>query len=178
MGFAHKSEVSMKRKMTFVVFIVAALFLMAGPAMAEAPIDAVKANIKKSTTAIKDSVPTISVAEFKKLIDEQKVFFEIIDVRGQDEYDAGHLADAIHTPRGKAEWMIPEKVKDPNTPIYVYCKSGTRGALVTRMLLDAGYAKVTNVAGGFMGWAKAGYPFYNLHGEVVVVKDGFGKKPE
>lgn len=168
----------MKRKLTFIAFVIAALFLVSGPAMAEAPIDAVKENIKKSVGAIKKSVPTITVAEFKKRIDEQKEFFEIIDVRGQDEYDAGHLADAIHAPRGKAEWMIPEKVADPDTPIYVYCKSGTRGALVTRMLLDAGYTRVINVDGGFMAWAKVGYPFYNLHGELAVVQDGFGKKPE
>jgi len=168
----------MKRKLTFFAFIAMALLLLSGPAFAEAPIDAVKANIKKSTEAIKNSVPTISVADFKKLIDGQKEFFEIIDVRGQDEYDAGHLADAILAPRGKAEWIVPEKVTDPNATIYIYCKSGNRGALVTKALLDAGYTNVTNVAGGFTAWAKAGYPFYNQHGEVVVVKDGFGKKPE
>lgn len=168
----------MKRNLTIIAFVVATLFLMSGPATAAEPIDAVKASIKKSTGAIKASVPTITVAEFKKRIDAQEEFFEIVDVRGRDEYDAGHLGDAVWAPRGKAEWMIPAKITDPATPIYIYCKSGTRGALVTRMLLDAGYKKVTNVDGGFKAWAMAGYPFYNLHGKVVVTKDGFGKKPE
>lgn len=168
----------MKKRILIMALALVAVFALHGMAVAAEPIDAVKANIKKSAAAVKASVPFVTVAEFKKVIDEQKEFFEIIDVREADEYAAGHLGDAILAPRGKAEWMIPGKVKDPSTKIYVYCKGGTRGAFVTRMLLDAGYKDVTNIDGGFKAWAKAGYPFYNAHGQCVVTKGGFGKKPE
>lgn len=168
----------MKKRLTLIAFVVMAFFAFSGMALAAEPIDAIKANIKKSVGAVKASVPSVTVQEFKKIMDEDKEFFEIVDVREPDEYAAGYIAGAILAPRGKAEWMIPGKVKDPNVQIYIYCKAGSRGALVTKMLIDAGYKKVTNVTGGFKEWAKAGYPFYNAHGKCVVTKDGFGKKPE
>lgn len=168
----------MKKKLTLIAFVVTALFMLQGLALAAEPIDAVKANIKASVDEVKKAVPSVTVAEFKKIMADDKEFFELIDVRGKDEFDAGHIAGAIWAPRGKAEWVIPGKVKDPNVQIYIYCKAGSRGALVTKMLLDAGYKKVTNISGGFKDWAKAGYEFYNLHGKCVVTKDGFGKKPE
>ncbi len=168
----------MKKRLTLIAFMMLAMFTVSSLALAADPIDAIKANIKKSVDAVAASVPSVTVQEFQKIRQEQKEFFELIDVREPDEYAAGYIADAILAPRGKAEWMIPGKVKDPNVQIYIYCKAGSRGALVTRMLLDAGYTKVTNITGGFKAWAMAGYPFYNDHGEVAVTKDGFGKKPE
>lgn len=168
----------MKKKLSLIAFVFVALFAFNGLALAGEPIDAINDNIKKSVGAVVKSVPSVSVEEFKKIQDGQKEFFELIDVRGKDEFDAGHLADAVWAPRGKAEWMIPGIVKDPNTTIYIYCKAGARGALVTKMLLDAGYKKVINISGGFKAWAMAGYSFYNVHGQAVITKDGFGKKPE
>lgn len=168
----------MKRQISIMVMLTATFFVLSGAAMAAEPIDSVKASIKLSTTAVEQAVPTISVQELKKKIESYNEFFEIVDVRGKDEYDAGHLPNVVWAPRGKAEWVIPSKITDPGVLIYVYCKSGTRGALVTKMLLDAGYSNVVNVEGGFKAWASAGYPFYNMHGRVVMTKDGFGKQPE
>ena len=168
----------MKKRISIILMTVVALFALQGLALAGEPIDAIKANIKKSVGAVKAEVPSVTVEEFMNIIKADKEFFEIIDVREPDEYAAGYIAGAVLAPRGKAEWMIPGKVKDPNTQIYIYCKAGSRGALVVKMLLDAGYTKVTNVTGGFKAWAKAGYAFYNAHGKCVVTKDGFGKKPE
>lgn len=168
----------MNKRISFILIMTMALFALQGMAFAAEPIDAVKANIKASVASVKASVPSITVEQLKKAMDDQDVFFEIVDVREPDEYAAGHLADALHIPRGKAEWMTPAMIKDPGTKIYIYCKGGARGSLVTKMLLDAGYSDVTNVTGGFKAWAKAGYPFYNAHGECVVTEGGFGKKPQ
>lgn len=168
----------MKKRISLILITVAALIALQGLAFASEPVDVIKANIKKSVGAVKASVPSITVQELKKAMDDQDVFFELVDVREPDEFAAGHLADALHIPRGKAEWITPAKIKDPNTKIYIYCKGGARGSLVTKMLLDAGYTDVTNVTGGFKAWAKAGYPFYNAHGQCVVTEGGFGRKPE
>jgi len=168
----------MKKKLTLIILALVAVFAMQGLAVAAEPIDAVKANISKYVGEAKASVPSITVEVLAAKMAETDEYFELVDVRGADEYEAGHLADALWAPRGKAEWIIPGNIKDPNTKIYIYCKAGSRGALVAKMLIDAGYTNVTNVTGGFGAWAKAGYPFYNAHGEVVVTKGGYGKKPE
>ncbi|MBT4266019.1 MAG: hypothetical protein HN580_23085 [Deltaproteobacteria bacterium] len=88
------------------------------------------------------------------------------------------IFQVLLVPRGKVEWGVPGKVKDPNTIIYVYCKAGARGVFATLRLLEMGYKNVINVTGGFKAWAKAGFPFYNAHGKNVVVAKGFGKKKD
>ncbi len=167
----------MKKYTLASLLFIAFVLIFGGSASAKEPIDAIKANVKKRTEQVQKEVPSISVQDFKKMLDEGQVFAEIIDVRGADEYAAGHLADAINIPRGKTEWVVPKKITDPGQKIYVYCKTGARGAHVVKMLKEVGYKDVTNVKGGFKTWASAGYPFYNMHGENVIVKDGFDKKP-
>lgn len=169
---------AMKKSFVISALLVAFVLVFGGVAFAEEPIDAIKASIKKRTEDVNKAVPSITAKDFKKMLDEGKVFVEVIDVRGADEFAAGRLANAINVPRGKAEWVITKKITDPNQKVVVYCKAGSRGAYVVKMMLDAGYKDVTNLKGGFKAWATAGYPFYNMHGKVVVVKGGFGKKPE
>lgn len=167
----------MKHRILFIT-VVAVLFAFQGMALAEKPIDGIKANIKKSVGAIKAEVPSITVQEFKKIMDKGDVYFELVDVRTEAEFDAGYIEGTVWIPRGKAEWMVPAKITDPEVQIYIYCKAGSRGALVSKMLLEAGYTNVTNITDGFGAWVKAGYPYYNVHGQSVVTEGGYGKKPE
>ena len=48
----------------------------------------------------------------------------LIDVRTEDEYELGHIPDAIWIPRGRVEFEVAEKVRDAETEIIVYCKTG------------------------------------------------------
>ncbi len=157
-----------------VLFTVLTMFFLQGLVTA-APIDAIKAKVNKiKMAAIKES-PSITVQDLKKVMDSKKSF-KLVDVRTKAEFDAGHISGAILAPRGKVEWMVPGKIKDPNATIYVYCKAGARGAFATLRLMEMGYKNVVNVTGGFRTWAKAGYPFFNAHGKNVIVAKGFGMK--
>ncbi len=84
----------------------------------------------------------------------------VIDVREPDEYEAGHVPNAINIPRGVLEIKVPEHeaVKDPTTPICVYCGSGGRAALSADRLQELGYTDVASIEGGFKGWTAAGLP--------------------
>ena len=82
-----------------------------------------------------------------------------LDVREADEWCQGHVADAIHIPRGFLELRVEEQVPDKEREIVVYCAGGTRSALATRSLLDLGYRNVASLAGGFGRWKEAGLPF-------------------
>jgi rhodanese-related sulfurtransferase len=82
-----------------------------------------------------------------------------LDVREADEWSQGHVADAIHIPRGFLELRVEEQVPDKEREIVVYCAGGTRSALATRSLLDLGYRNVASLAGGFGRWKEAGLPF-------------------
>lgn len=72
----------------------------------------------------------------------------IIDVRSQEEWDAGHIEGAIRITHDVIGSRIEAAVKDKSTPITVYCRSGRRAAVAKQTLDKMGYTKVEN-AGGY-----------------------------
>ena len=83
-----------------------------------------------------------------------EVFF--LDVREQNEWDAGHIEGATHVPMGQLRDGLAVLPKDAT--IVAVCRSGNRSGVVTDALNDAGY-DVLNMAGGMKQWAASGLPF-------------------
>ncbi|MBQ9002362.1 MAG: rhodanese-like domain-containing protein, partial [Eggerthellaceae bacterium] len=52
--------------------------------------------------------------------------YAIVDVRRQDEYDAGHIPGAILVPNETIGEKMPEALPDLEQVILVYCRSGNR----------------------------------------------------
>jgi len=84
----------------------------------------------------------------------------LLDVREQDEWDAGHAPEAHLVPMSVIERRSDEIPDDLR--ILVICHSGYRSWQVTKALVAAGYDAVS-VAGGMDAWQSAGG---------VVVRDG------
>src|ERR1700739_3985186 len=82
----------------------------------------------------------------------------IIDVRDKEEWDEGHILDAVHLSRGTMELDIEEKVPDPNAVIICHCGGGGRSALAAETLQKMGYKNVRSMAGGLKAWKAAGLP--------------------
>ncbi len=69
----------------------------------------------------------------------------LIDVRTQEEFDTGHIKNAVLFPLQDIEQgKLP--TEDKTTKLYVYCRSGNRSAQATRILEKAGYT-VTDLGG-------------------------------
>ena len=81
-----------------------------------------------------------------------------VDVREADEWEKGHLPEALFIPRGFLELRIEEKVPDKSAEVIVYCAGGTRSALGARALQDLGYQNVASMSGGFGRWKESGLP--------------------
>ncbi|WP_395105162.1 rhodanese-like domain-containing protein [Actinomadura sp. SCN-SB] len=79
----------------------------------------------------------------------------LLDVREQDEWDAGHAPQAVHIPMGRLRDRAAEVPRDQE--IYVICRSGARSAQVTVALNQAGWL-ARNVDGGMKRWAEVGRP--------------------
>lgn len=79
----------------------------------------------------------------------------LLDVRRTDEFASGHLPGACHA----AYPRLPERLAElpKGKPILVNCRSGGRSARAAAYLQRLGY-DVTNLAGGFAAWEKAGAP--------------------
>ncbi|HEY0484490.1 MAG TPA: molybdopterin-synthase adenylyltransferase MoeB [Kofleriaceae bacterium] len=80
----------------------------------------------------------------------------LIDVREPDEHAQGMIPGTLHIPRGFLELRIERNVPDRETPVVIYCASGTRSVLAARSLGELGYTNVSSLAGGFTGWKRAG----------------------
>ena len=75
----------------------------------------------------------------------------IVDVRRQDEYDAGHIPGAILIPNESIGSRRPEELPDLDQIILVYCRSGNRSKQAAQKLFDMGYTNVYEF-GGINTW--------------------------
>ena len=82
---------------------------------------------------------------------------QILDVREQDEWDAGHIPGSVHTPYHDLDGM-PEGI-DASRPVAVICASGQRAAVATSLLKRFGADRALHVVdGGVPLWKRRGWP--------------------
>ncbi len=91
-------------------------------------------------------IPTLTVSE---LADDAVM----IDVREQDEWDAGHAPGAIHIPLGDLPARLSE-LPDTDTTIPIVCRSGARSGRAVAWLVQQGF-DTANVGGGMQAWVGA-----------------------
>ena len=82
-----------------------------------------------------------------------------LDVREQDEHDAGTVPGAIHIPRGFLESQVESKVSDRDAELIVYCAGGVRSAFAVETLQQLGYTRAVSMAGGFGQWKSEDRPW-------------------
>ena len=70
-----------------------------------------------------------------------------IDVRSAEEFNAGHLQDAVNIPHDKIIEGVKAIGSDKDAPINLYCRSGRRAEAALTELKNAGYTNVTNHGG-------------------------------
>jgi hydroxyacylglutathione hydrolase len=81
---------------------------------------------------------------------------QVLDVRREPEWDAGHIETASWWPLDNFRVSPPEI--DHDAPIAVHCKSGYRSMIATSLLRRAGFRHVINLTGGFDAWQQAKLP--------------------
>ena len=77
---------------------------------------------------------------------------KLIDVREDNEWNAGHATGAIHLGKGIIERDIETTVPDKDTELILYCGGGYRSALAADALQQMGYTNVFSLAGGWKAW--------------------------
>ena len=81
---------------------------------------------------------------------------QVLDVRREPEWDAGHIEGATWWPLDNFRVAPPEM--DHESPIAVHCKGGYRSMIASSLLQRAGFKNVINVIGGFDAWQQAKLP--------------------
>lgn len=106
--------------------------------------------------------PGVNVQEAARLREEAKAL--VLDVRDQEEWDAGHIPDALWVPMEEVEARRSELPTARR--VVTVCRSGKRSGKVAAQLRDEGH-EADNIEGGMEAWHKAGLPMEPPDGHVA-----------
>lgn len=95
-------------------------------------------------------VPEISALDLARAISEQNGNLQVIDVRKNAEWEAGHIEQAKLKSLDQLRNLLGDL--DRERPVAVHCKSGYRSSIATSLLEAAGFQNLLNVTGGFDAW--------------------------
>ncbi len=80
----------------------------------------------------------------------------IIDVRTPEEFQGGHLIDAVNFNVLAPDFQAQVSKLDRDQPVFVYCKAGGRSADASEIMKDMGFTIIYDMQGGYKAWSAAG----------------------
>ena len=99
-----------------------------------------------ATNLINNRYNQVPVTKVRELVEEDAF---IVDVREKDEYEQGHLKNAVNIPLSELRERTDEIPKDE--PVYLHCRSGQRSYNAVLALQGRGYENVFNISGSYLG---------------------------
>lgn len=82
--------------------------------------------------------------------------FDLVDVREESEWAAGHVEGAKYLGRGVLERDVEKRFPDLDREIVLYCGGGFRSALGAESMQKMGYRNVWSMDGGWRDWKASG----------------------
>lgn len=129
----------MRKRVFSVIFVVAVSFLsIVGCAQVQ------------SDTEKKVTVQTISAESAKKRLEAEKGIV-LLDVRTVAENNEKRIPGSVLIPVEVINSQAPEKLRDKDAVIFVYCRSGSRSTIAAQALAKMNYTNVHNL-GGINNW--------------------------
>lgn len=106
---------------------------------------------KKENVIKKDTdIQHVSMSDIVQIMKENENHI-ILDVRTLEEYNQGHIPNAICIPNETIDENIVNKLPDKNQMILVYCRSGNRSKQAAEKLKKLGYTNLIEF-GGIIDW--------------------------
>jgi hydroxyacylglutathione hydrolase len=104
-----------------------------------------------------DRIERITLPELHERWEHDRGGLQVLDVREQAEWDAGHIPGSVHRPYHDIH-ELPDGI-DPHRPVAAVCASGQRSAVAASLLQRFGAAHVIHVVdGGVPLWKRKGWP--------------------
>lgn len=82
----------------------------------------------------------------------------ILDVRTPGEYKRGHLKNSVLVPVQVLQQNLDKLAAYKDRDILVYCATGNRSTVASKILIDNGFSRITNLRYGIVDWYKKKYP--------------------
>lgn len=108
-------------------------------------------------TNAKKRIREIGIEEYKRMRESGEAG-QLIDVREEHEWQAAHVAGAVHLSKGIIERDIETTFPDRDTKLVLYCGGGYRSALAIDNLQRMGYTNLFSLDGGWRAIESSGLP--------------------
>ena len=114
----------------------------------------------------------INVISDTQFIEIQDTDYILVDVRTIEEYESGHIQDAINFDFYSGSFQKEILSLDKSSSIILYCRTQNRSTKTANYLKENGYKEITVLEGGITSWVKNGNDLvYNFSDETNSTKD-------
>ena len=100
-----------------------------------------------------NEINEISDAQFTEIQDTD---FILVDVRTTEEYESGHIQDAVNFDFYSESFQNDILTLDKSSSIILYCRTQNRSTKTANYLKENGYKEIIVLAGGITSWVKNG----------------------
>ena len=109
-------------------------------------------------------INVISDAQFTEIQDTDYI---LVDVRTTEEYESGHIQDAVNFDFYSESFQNDILTLDKSSSIILYCRTQNRSTKTANYLKENGYEEITVIEGGITSWVKNGNDLvYNFSEEI------------
>jgi adenylyltransferase/sulfurtransferase len=120
------------------------------PPAAVGPLEVARDEAVQEASVV-DGIPQMNVEELKRRLDAKEDVF-VLDVREPHEVPIANIGAPL-IPLGELEKRVGELADKKDREIVIHCRSGARSQKAALILKNAGFAHVSNLAGGILAWA-------------------------
>ena len=106
---------------------------------------------------IRPNYTEVTAAEAAELLSNLHPF--ILDVRTPREYEQIHISGSYLIPIQQLQTRIGELKSKKHEDIFIYCATGNRSTVASRILADLGFKRIYNLRYGVYDWARKGHPY-------------------
>ena len=137
-------------KLQFMLVFILILTLSAACAKKDDQIENTENLESADNSPLEAEYHKLAQEDAKKIMDSGEPY-TLVDVRTQEEYDAGHINGAILIPVNEIKDRAEGELPDKSALILVYCRSGARSRNAAGILVELGYVNVQDI-GGISSW--------------------------
>ncbi|MBL4764423.1 MAG: rhodanese-like domain-containing protein [Colwellia sp.] len=102
--------------------------------------------------------PQISQQELLTALKAPNHNIVVLDVRSKEEYQNGHLVNAINISHNTVAEKLNQLSQYKNSTVVVYCRSGRRAGIAEHILAENGFENLRHLTGDMNGWLDAELP--------------------
>ncbi|MEY8214841.1 MAG: rhodanese-like domain-containing protein [Colwellia sp.] len=103
------------------------------------------------------SAKDISQSQLQQIMKHDKQVV-VLDVRTVEEFEEGHIPNAVNIPHKELKARLAELSGAKNTQVVIYCRSGRRAEVARQVLVKSGFNQLDHLSGDFNEWSSNNLP--------------------